>query len=181
MVQAGSMGAPFVPTLAYAGSDVIKRRPDDFTIAANPFDPSEKIVIAKAINPDVAIIHGMKADRAGNVLLREGGEELLLMKASRSVIVTVEEAVDKIDPQVSSARFIPSLYISAVVHAPFGAHPTGAPGYYSADDEKLREYLAASTGDETFSAYLDKYVFALANHAAYLERVGLGGSGSIAP
>jgi hypothetical protein len=27
------MGAPFVPTLAYAGSDVIKRRPDDFTIA----------------------------------------------------------------------------------------------------------------------------------------------------
>ena len=56
------MGAPFVPTLAYAGSDVIKRRPDDFTIAANPFDPAERIVVAKAINPDVGIFHGLKAD-----------------------------------------------------------------------------------------------------------------------
>jgi glutaconate CoA-transferase subunit A len=181
MVQAGSMGAPFVPTLAYAGSDVIKRRPEDFTIAANPFDPSERIVVAKAINPDVAIFHAMKADRAGNVLLRKGGEELLLMQASKNVIVTVEEIADKLDPDVSGARFIPSLYITAVVHAPFGAHPTGAPGYYSADDEKLREYLAASTCDETFRAYLDKYVFDLSNHAAYLEHVGLGGSGSIAP
>ena len=99
------MGAPFVPTLAYAGSDVIKRRPDDFTIAANPFDPDERIVVAKAINPDVAIFHGLKADRRGNVLLRKGGEELLLIQASRKVIVTVEEIVEKVDPEASGARF----------------------------------------------------------------------------
>lgn len=174
MVQAGSMGVPFVPTLAYAGSDVIKRRPDDFTIAANPFDPDERIVVAKAINPDVGIFHGLKADRRGNVLLRKGGEELLLIQASRKVIVTVEEIVEKVDPEASGARFIPSLYVTAVVHVPFGAHPTGAPGYYSADDEQLREYLAASTSSETFGVYLDKYVFEPGSHDGYLKHVGLG-------
>lgn len=172
------MGVPFVPTLGYAGSDVIKRRPDDFTIVANPFDPEERIVVAKAINPDVGIFHGLKADRKGNVLLRKGGEELLLIEASRKVIVTVEEIVDKIDPEASGARFIPSLYVTAVVHVPFGAHPTGAPGYYVADDEQLREYLVASASDETFDAYLDKYVFERSSHAGYLEHVGLGGIGS---
>ena len=175
------MGVPFVPTLGYAGSDVIKRRPDDFTIAANPFAPDERIVVAKAINPDVGIFHGLKADRAGNVLLRKGGEELLLIQASRKVIVTVEEIVDKLDPEVSHARFIPSLYITAVVHAPFGAHPTAAPGYYGADEEQLREYLAASTCDEAFGAYLEKYVFERKSHAGYLKHMGLTYSGSVAP
>jgi len=175
------MGAPFVPTLAYAGSDVIKRRPNDFTIAGNPFDPDERIVVAKAINPDVGIFHGLKADRAGNVLLRKGGEELLLIQASRKVVVTVEEVVDKVDPEAAGARFIPSLYVTAVVNAPFGSHPTAAPGYYSADDKQLREYLAASTSDEAFAAYLDKYVFEPGNHQGYLERVGLGRIGSVAP
>jgi glutaconate CoA-transferase subunit A len=181
MVQAGSMGVPFVPTLGYAGSDVIKRRPDDFTIVANPFDPDERIVVAKAINPDVGIFHGLKADRAGNVLLRKGGEELLLIQASRKVIVTAEEIAEQLDPEASGSRFIPSLYITAVVHAPFGAHPTGAPGYYSADDEQLREYLAASASDETFGAYLDRYVFVLESHDGYLKHMGLGRSGSVAP
>lgn len=175
------MGAPFVPTLGYAGSDVIKRRPDDFTIAANPFHPDERIMVAKAINPDVGIFHGLKADRRGNVLLRKGGEELLLIQASRKVIVTVEDIVDRVDPEASGGCFIPSLYVSAVVHVPFGAHPTGAPGYYMADDEQLREYVAASTSDEAFAAYLDKYIFEPGSHEGYLERAGLNGFGSVGP
>lgn len=173
------MGAPFVPTLAYAGSDVIKRRPDDFQITTNPFNPTERIVIAKAINPDVGIFHGLKADRAGNVLLRKGGEELLLIQASRKVIVTVEEIVDRVDPKAAGGFFIPSIYVTAVVHAPFGAHPTGVPGYYSADEEGLREYVAASSSDADFSAYLDKYVFQPGNYNGYLELVGLSGIRSV--
>lgn len=175
------MGAPFVPTLAYAGSDVIRRRQDDFKITTNPFNPEERIVVAKAINPDVAIFHGLKADPTGNVLLRKGGEELLLIQASRKVIVTVEEIVEKVDPEASGGSFIPSLYVTAVVHAPFGAHPTGAPGYYMADDERLREYVAASSSDEAFEAYLGKYVFQSGSHDGYLDRVGLSGIMSVGP
>lgn len=175
------MGIPFIPTLGYAGSDVIKRRPDDFIISSNPFQPDERIVIAKAINPDVGLFHGLKADCAGNVLLRSGGEELLLIQASKKVIVTVEEIVEKIDPQVAGARFIPSLYITAVVHVPFGAHPTGVPGYYGADEQRLLEYLAACTSDEAFATYLDKYVFGLEGHAGYLEHLDLNRSRRTAP
>jgi glutaconate CoA-transferase subunit A len=181
MVQAGSMGAPFVPTLAYAGSDVIRRRQDDFKITTNPFNPAERIVVAKAINPDVGIFHGLKADPTGNVLLRKGGEELLLIQASRKVIVTVEEIVEKVDPEALGASFIPSLYLTAVVHAPFGAHPTAAPGYYRADDDRLRDYVAASSSDEAFEAYLDKYVLEPGSHAGYLELVGLSQLGSVGP
>jgi glutaconate CoA-transferase subunit A len=173
MVQAGSMGAPFIPTLGYAGSDVIRRRQNDFKIATNPFDPDERIVVAKAINPDVGIFHGLQADRRGNVLLRRGGEELMLAQASRKVIMTVEEIVDRVDPEAPAGRLIPSLYVTAVVHAPFGAHPTGAPGYYMADDEQLREYVAASTSDEAFEAYLYKYVFEPGSHDRYLECAGV--------
>jgi glutaconate CoA-transferase subunit A len=89
--------------------------------------------------------------------------------------------VEKIDPEVAGARFIPSLYITAVVHAPFGAHPTGAPGYYTADEQQLLEYLAASTSDEAFGIYLDKYVFGVEGHTGYLEHVGLSRSRSAAP
>ena len=175
------MGALFVPTLGYAGSDVIKRRQDDFKITTNPFDPDERIVVAKAMNPDAGIFHGLKSDRRRNVLLRKGGEELLLIQASRKVIVTVEEIVDRVDPEGPGGRFIPSIYVTAVVHVPFGAHPTGAPGYYMADDEQLREYVAASTSDEAFEAYLDKYVFEPGIHDGYLERVGLSCIKSVEP
>jgi glutaconate CoA-transferase subunit A len=173
MVQAGSMGVPFVPTLGFAGSDVMQRRQDDFTIIPNPFDPDERIAVAKAINPDVGMFHGLKADRRGNVLLRKGGEELMLAQASRKVIVTVEEIVDSVDLEAPAGRFIPSLHVTAVAHVPFGAHPTGAPGYYTTDDKQLQEYVEASTSDAAFEAYLSKYVFEPGSHDGYLECVGL--------
>ena len=168
------MGVPFIPTLGYAGSDVIRRRPDDFKIAANPFEAGERIVMARALNPAVGLFHGLKADRRGNALLRKGGEELLLIQACKNVIITVEEIVDRLDPDASRGCFIPSIYVTAVVHAAFGAHPTGAPGYYETDDKQLQEYVAASTSDESFAAYLDKYVSEPGSHAGYLERLGLG-------
>ena len=100
MVQAGSMGVPFIPTLGFAGTDVLQRRQDDFKIAPNPWDPDELVVMAKAITPDVGIFHGLKADPKGNLLVRKGGEELMLAQASRKVIVTVEEIVDQVDPRI---------------------------------------------------------------------------------
>lgn len=168
------MGVPFVPTLGYAGSDVLKRRQDDFKVIPNPWDQEELVVVAKAITPDVGLFHGLKADRQGNVLLRKGGEELMLAQASRKAIVTVEEIVDKVDPEDSTGSFIPSLHITAVAHVPFGAYPTAAPGYYDADGEQIKEYLQASKSDDAFAAYLARYVFGPASHEAYRELLGLG-------
>ena len=104
MVQAGSMGVPYVPVRGFSGSDVVERRPDTFKVAASPFEPGESFVVAKAITPDVAIFHGLKADQFGNVIVRKGGDELMLAQSARKVIVTVEEIVDAIDPDDTDAE-----------------------------------------------------------------------------
>lgn len=173
MIQAGSMGVPFTSTLGYAGTDIMERRPDDFKIVENPFNHRERIVVARALNPDVAIFHGLKGDRFGNVLVQKNGEELLLAQASRRAVASVEEIVDSVDPDDPDGWFIPAIHISAVTLAPFGAHPTGVPGRYDADDERIREYVEASQSDESFQGYLDRYVFAATSHQEYLEAVGL--------
>ena len=172
MVQAGSIGIPYIPTMGYAGSDVIKER-DDFAIAPNPFNPEERIVVAKAINPDVALFHGTKGDRWGNVLVRKQGEALMIAQASRRVIVTVEEIVAEVSREDTSGTFIPGIHVSAVTHAPFGAYPTACDGHYELDEKQIVEYVEASASDEAFSEYLRKYVFEVENHKAYLQGMGL--------
>lgn len=173
MIQAGSMGVPFTSTLGYAGTDILERRPNDFKIIENPFDSQERTVVAKAMNPDVAIFHGLKGDRLGNVLVQKHGEELLLAQASRRVIVTVEEIVNSVDFEDSDGWFIPAIHVSAVVHASLGAHPTGVPGLYDADEDRINEYVKASGSDESFNKYLNRYVFEVGSHQQYLELVGL--------
>lgn len=116
---------------------MLRRRLEDFKIIPNPWDSEERVIVARAITPDAGIFHGLKADRQGNVLLRKGGEELMLAQASRRVIVTVEEMVEQVDPEDGAGSFIPALHVTAVVHAPFGAYPTSAPDYYEADAEQI--------------------------------------------
>jgi len=172
MIQAGSMGVPFVPIRGLAGTDVFKRR-DDMMIVANPFDADEDIVIARAENPDVAILHGLKADREGNAILRRHGEDLVVAQASRKVILTVEEIVDKVSPDDPDGTYISTINVTAVSHAPFGAHPTGCPPHYEIDKRQIKEYLECSGNDEAFQAYLDKYVHSHKTHEEYLERFGV--------
>lgn len=173
MVQAGSMGIPFVPTLGYAGSDVIKDR-DDFTLAPNPFDPSETVIIAKAITPDIALFHGAKADSRGNVLVSSSNEALMLAQASDKVIVTVEEIVDQVSPDDPSGTFIPAIHVRAVAHAPFGAYPSACPGYYGMNVDEMKRYLEASSSDSAFEEYLAGEVFSFRDHEDYCQARDLG-------
>ncbi|MDP7534195.1 MAG: CoA-transferase [SAR202 cluster bacterium] len=173
MIQAGSMGVPFVSTLGYAGTDILERRPADFRIINDPFEADERIVVARAINPDVAIFHGPKGDKYGNVLVKQRGEELMLAQASRRVIVSVEEIVDEVGIDDPDGWFIPAIHVSAVVHAPYGAHPTSAPGFYDADESLIEEYVDAARSQDSFDAYLEQQVHEVESHEGYLRRMGL--------
>lgn len=166
------MGIPFVPVRGLASSDTIQRRPNDFTSLANPFNPDEQYVVARAINPDVAIFHGLKGDRAGNVVVANR-DAALLGQASRKVIVTVEEIVDKLMPEDPMLTFIPALHVTAVVHAPFGAYPTACPPYYSGSEAELVAYVEAAKSDETFRAWLAREVLAFGSHDEYVAAKGL--------
>src|SRR5258705_5657925 len=79
-----------------------------------------------ALQPDVALLHGPIADRAGNVAvhppLLEGGWGAL--GARRGAIVTVERIVEDLRPWSHLVR-IPAHRVLAVVERPIGAHPGG--------------------------------------------------------
>ncbi|MCH7479161.1 MAG: CoA synthetase, partial [SAR324 cluster bacterium] len=117
------MGVPYVPVIGLVGSNLLDNR-DDMTIQPDPFDPSHSSVVARAYRPDVALLHGLKADRHGNVYLGRESDDVLLAEASRRVIVTVETIVDRLDDS-EMERALPSLLVDAIAETPSGAHPAG--------------------------------------------------------
>jgi glutaconate CoA-transferase, subunit A len=169
MIQAGSMGVPYVPIVGLVGTDLLKRR-EDMKIVADPFDGKTKSVVAKALRPDVAIFHVQKADRSGNISAGYPSDNVLLAEASRTVIVTAEEIVDRVNEKDAVGSYVPGIHVDVVVHAPHGAHPAGCPGVYGPDRAHMALYVAASKDDPSFAAYLKQVVFDVPNHEAYVER-----------
>lgn len=169
------MGVPYIPVRGLAGTDVFERR-DDMIMAPNPFDPEEVTVVALAQNPDVALLHATKADSEGNALLRKHGEDVMVAQASSKVIITVEEIVDHVTVDDPGGQFISTINVSAIVHAPNGAHPTAVDGYYDMDREHIQKYLECSTDDESFERYLRQYVLGVSEQE-YQERVATAPSG----
>jgi len=163
------MGVPYVPIVGLVGTDLLKRR-DDMVIAVDPFDGRTKSVVAKALRPDVAIIHAQVADRHGNVSCGYDAEVVILAEASKHVIVTAERIVDRLTEKEAAGAFIPSIHVDAVAHAPFGAHPAGCFGLYGPDKIHMRQYVAASKDDASFAEYLQTYVHGVRDHDDYVER-----------
>jgi glutaconate CoA-transferase subunit A len=171
-LQAGVMNVPFVPVRGLIGTDYMKVRPD-FKEIANPYDPSEPIVIVPAIAPDVAVFHGYQGDRFGNVVASPATDGKLIAQASKRVIATVEEIVDgDLAAQPVRGALVPGIHVTAVVHAPRGAHPTSCRGRYDVDRDHLHEYIEAAQSDASFKRYLDRYVLGTRDHAEYLARAG---------
>ncbi|QXJ29526.1 3-oxoadipate CoA-transferase subunit A [Saccharolobus shibatae B12] len=141
-IRAGSFGIPFMPVKGIIGSDLVKmyEREGTWKVIEDPFS-GEKIVLVKAINPDVAIIHVNKADEEGNAeILGPLYEDEYKAKASKKVIITAEEIVPR-SYFYGRRPTINGEYVSAVVHVPKGAEPTSMFPYYDADYEKIIEFL----------------------------------------
>ena len=174
MVQAGIMGVPFVPVRGLWGTDIFKNR-RDLKIRKNPFQKGEDIIIASAIKPDVAIFHGVKADKFGNTITAPQRDDLMLAQASSKVVVTVEEIVQSIlhAPEPSKGSFIPGIYVDAVVELAGGAHPGGCYQSYNADVEHINEYIQSSKTHDLFLSYLDKYVFSVSAQSDYFKAINL--------
>ena len=115
----------------------------------------EKLATVPAIRPDVAIIHALRADRAGNVLLEGivGVQKQAVLAAKRS-IVTVEEVVDDFGPRSPNAVILPSWTMSAIVVAPGGAHPSYAHGYYKRDNAYYKKWDEISRERDGFLAWM---------------------------
>ncbi len=176
---AGEMGLPFMPTKSLLGSDILtyssRGGPKKFEIVDNPWNPGEPVVLLPAVNPDVAIVHVQRADSMGNLFI-EGfsTHEPEMIRAAKAVVVTCEELVSTDEARRHPERTtIPFLHVSAVVHQPWGAHPTSVHRYYDYDGEHIQYYQScARQGGEAMHGYLHRYVYGCKDFAEYLETIG---------
>jgi len=171
-LTAGKMGVPFMPTGTALGSDLYQTNPNLKTMAC-PFT-GRKLTAVRAIEPDVTIIHAQRSDEYGNAhVWGNMGITREACLASRSVIVTTEEIVA---PEVINSdpnRVVtPGFRVTAVVHAPWGAHPSPAPGHYNRDHRAFLEYRDASRTEEAFRLWLKKWVDDIRIPADYQGLIG---------
>ena len=171
-LTAGKMGLPFMPTGTALGSGLYQTNPNLKTMVC-PFT-GRKLTAVRAIQPDVTIIHAQRSDEYGNAhVWGNMGVTREACLAGRSVIVTAEEIVA---PEIISSdpnRVVtPGLRVGAVVHVPWGAHPSPVPGCYNRDHRAFLEYRDASRSEEAFRRWLNKWVDDVRVSADYLTLLG---------
>ena len=171
-LTAGAAGLPFLPMQPVGTTDLVRANPAYRTIA----DPYSGALLntVPALRPDVAIVHAQRADPSGNTQIWGIiGEQKEAAFAARRVIVTAEEIVDerviRSDP---NRTLIPALVVSAVCHVPYAAHPSYTQGYYDRDNAFYLEWDKLSGHPARVRAWLDEWVYGVADRAAYWEKLG---------
>src|SRR2546430_3675160 len=141
---AGASGLPFAVLRGYVGTDLATQTPTIAPITC-PFT-GEVLTAVPALNPDVAVVHAQRADRAGNVQMWgiTGVQKEAVLAAKRS-LVTVEEIVDELEPR-AGAVVLPAWVVTAVAAVPGGAPPSYAQGYYGRGNRAYRDWDAISRG-----------------------------------
>lgn len=170
-MKATAMGVPFLPTRSMLGSDTLKY--SSAKVVVEPFT-GLKVCLLPALILDVALIHVHRADRYGNAQI-EGisGFGAEMARACKRLIISAEEIVPTEEIRKYPDRtIIPYYLVDAVVHAPFGSHPGEMAYVYGRDEPLIKEWVESSKTEEGAKAYLDKYVYHLANHQEYMDLIG---------
>ena len=172
-LTAGASKLPFYPLRNYMGSDLPRVNPLIKTVTC-PFT-GEELAAVPALNPDTAIIHAQRADENGNTQIWGLiGVQKEAAFASRNTIVVAEEIVSesviRSDP---NRTLIPGLIVSAVVHEPFGCHPSFAQGFYDRDNDFYVRWREISQNEALFNKYLDEWVYGVRDRREYVQRMGV--------
>ncbi len=169
---AGAYRLPFFPLRSYAGSDLPKVNPR-IRFVESPYGDGS-IAVVPPLNPDVAIVHAQRADLAGNTQLWGllGVQKEAAFAASHVIVVVeeiVDEAVIRADP---NRTIIPGLGGDAVVHEPYGTHPSYVQGYYDRDNEFYLRWDKISRDEAATQAWLEEWVYGVRDRAEYVARMG---------
>ncbi len=153
-IRAALAGVGFMPSNAWRGTDLATVRPDIQPISC-PYT-GESLLAFPALKPDVAVIHALAADWAGNaVLVGNLAMDTDLAMCANRVIVTAERVMETKDLQGDLA--IASQVVDAVVECPRGAWPTSCyPAYPLGSDEVMDYVEACSKG--SFDSYLARFL-----------------------
>jgi len=163
---------PFTPVLGFFNTgymDILR----EYAVMKDPFSGHDYVVVPSIV-PDVAVVHGFLGDRDGGVILDSSRNDRLLAMAARKTIAVVEKVVEPEDVLAGlHGVYLASIHVDAVVHAPGGAHPTACRDHYPMDAGHLFGYMEAAKDESSFQEYMDRYINGPADHADYLDRVGM--------
>jgi glutaconate CoA-transferase subunit A len=171
-LKAAALGVPFLPVRSVLGSGLLTTNP-----GLKPFTcpiSGEPLAAVAAIRPDVAIIHVPRADEYGNAhswgslgVTRDG------CLASRQVIITAEQIVATDIITSDPNRVVtPGFRVSAVVHVPWGGHPSPVPGCYNRDHQAFIDYREQSRTADAFADWHRRWVKGVKTREGYLDLVG---------
>ena len=179
--MAGAADLPFFPLRSYVGSDMPAAN-DLIRFVDSPYGDGP-IAVVPPLKPDVAFVHAQRADVHGNTQLWGLlGTQKEVAFAADKVIVVVEEVVDEdVIRRDPNRTLIPGLIVDAVVHEPYGAHPSYVQGYYDRDNDFYRKWDEWSRDQATTEAWLEEWVYALPDRAAYLDKLGRATLDRLAP
>lgn len=171
-LSAGAAKLPFWPLRDYDGSDLPAANPLIRQVQC-PYT-GDKLATVPALNPDVTIVHAQRADVSGNTQIwgLYGVQKEAAFAAKRVIVVVeeiVEEQVIRGDP---NRTVIPSIVVDAVVHEPWGAHPSYAQGYYDRDNQFYVEWEDISRDEASLARWLDTFVYGVDGRAPYMQRLG---------
>src|ERR1700722_2600422 len=171
---AAGMRVPFLPTRVGLATDVMTLNPE-FRTVRSPYDDGELLLAMPALRLDAALLHVDRADRLGNVqtLGPDPYFDVQFALAAERCYVSCEVLCERLDLEhADAARFniVERSYISGVVAARFGAHPTSNPPAYGWDMEHLKAYCALAAEPSGWQRYAADFVEP--GEAAYLTRVG---------
>jgi len=172
-LQAGATGLPFMPMKQTGAVDLEKANP----LYKRVIDPysGEEVIVVPPLLPDVSIVHVQRADRLGNAhIWGIIGEQREAAFAAKHVILTAEEIVDEAVIRSDPNRtLIPGMIVDAVCHVPYCAHPSYTQGYYDRDNDFYLMWDKVSEDDQKVQAYLDEWIFGLADREAYWQKLGV--------
>lgn len=171
-LEAAAMGVPYLPARTLLGTDLLRAHPG-LREAVCPFT-GVPLVLVRALQPDVAVLHVQRAAPDGTChAWGPLGVSAAAGRAARRVLVVCEELVAVETVRSDPNRvLLPGFLVTAVVHLPWGAHPSPVPGYYHRDHAAYAEYHARTATADGAQAWLEEWVRRLPDHAAYLAKVG---------
>lgn len=176
-LRAAAQRVPFNPWRSGVGTSFPEVNPD-IKVFNDPIN-GEVLLAIPAINIDIAFLHAAQSDPYGNVQhAGTGWGDRAHYNAADRTVVQVEKIVPPEEIRKNPlATSLPG--VQALIRAPWGSHPYASPGFYCEDREHIGEYVRAATawsktGDRSaLDAYLRRYILEPADHAEYLERVGI--------
>jgi glutaconate CoA-transferase subunit A len=167
-LQAAAWRVPFLPTRVGLGSDLHLVNPELRTVRSPYPGPDggegEELIAQPAIHLDAALCHLDVGDERGNAAFC--GPDLyfddLMVEAAAQAFVSVERIVPTgglVEAAGDLTRLrINRLFVTGIVEAPNGAHPTSCEPAYGRDEAFQKEYLATAKDPALWDAFRSEWL-----------------------